>query len=155
MSSVLSPQVHTELSQLLLALQSGDNNIRSQAEEHLANNWTNTQPEDGPGGADPWLHRHHGMHAGPRGMVISVGAFSWLMLGILDALICFSYLPSHSFKDSQGRERRPDRAVPIYITRAGLCDPREAARGARQRDRQHCAEQGRRCCRGVGERILR
>ncbi|ELR04749.1 hypothetical protein VC83_09190 [Pseudogymnoascus destructans] len=45
MSSVLSPQVHAELSQLLLALQSGDNNIRSQAEEHLANNWTNTQPE--------------------------------------------------------------------------------------------------------------
>lgn len=44
-SSVLSPQVHAELSQLLQALQSGDNNIRSQAEEHLANNWTNTQPE--------------------------------------------------------------------------------------------------------------
>lgn len=44
-SSVLSPQVHAELTQLLQALQSGDNNIRSQAEEHLANNWTNTQPE--------------------------------------------------------------------------------------------------------------
>ena len=43
--SVLSPQVHAELSQLLQALQSGDNNIRSQAEEHLSNNWTNTQPE--------------------------------------------------------------------------------------------------------------
>lgn len=43
--SVLSPQVHAELTQLLAALQSPDNSIRSQAEEHLSNNWTNTQPE--------------------------------------------------------------------------------------------------------------
>lgn len=43
--SVLSPQVHAELTQLLQALQSGDNNIRSQAEEHLSSNWTSTQPE--------------------------------------------------------------------------------------------------------------
>lgn len=43
--SVLSPDIHAELAQLLQALQSPDNGIRSQAEEHLQNNWTNTRPE--------------------------------------------------------------------------------------------------------------
>lgn len=43
--SLLAPDVHAELAQLLLALQSKDNNVRSQAEDHLQNNWTNTRPE--------------------------------------------------------------------------------------------------------------
>jgi hypothetical protein len=42
---VLPPNVHNELAQLLDALQSSDNSVRSQAEEHLANNWTTTKPE--------------------------------------------------------------------------------------------------------------
>jgi hypothetical protein len=43
--SVLSADLHAELTQLLQALQSADNSIRSQAEEHLQNNWTNARPE--------------------------------------------------------------------------------------------------------------
>lgn len=43
--SLLSPEIHAELTQLLQALQSADNAIRSQAEEHLQNNWTTTRPE--------------------------------------------------------------------------------------------------------------
>lgn len=43
--SVLPPDVHNELAQLLDALQSSDNGVRSQAEDHLANNWTTTKPE--------------------------------------------------------------------------------------------------------------
>lgn len=43
--SVLPPDVHTDLAQLLDALQSSDNNVRSQAEEHLTNNWQATKPE--------------------------------------------------------------------------------------------------------------
>ncbi|KAK1753523.1 armadillo-type protein [Echria macrotheca] len=43
--SLLAPDVHAELGQLLVALQSKDNSIRSQAEEHLQNSWTNTRPE--------------------------------------------------------------------------------------------------------------
>lgn len=43
--SLLSPEIHAELTQLLQALQSPDNAIRSQAEEHLQNNWTSTRPE--------------------------------------------------------------------------------------------------------------
>lgn len=43
--SVLPPEIHTELAQLLSALQSTDNNIRSQGEAHLAENWVATKPE--------------------------------------------------------------------------------------------------------------
>ncbi|KAI0127368.1 armadillo-type protein [Xylariales sp. AK1849] len=43
--SMLPPEIHTELGQLLQALQSPENNVRSQAEEHLTNNWTATRPE--------------------------------------------------------------------------------------------------------------
>lgn len=43
--SILPPDVHAELTQLLQALQSPDNGIRSQAEEHLQSNWTSTRPE--------------------------------------------------------------------------------------------------------------
>ncbi|KAM3086381.1 importin subunit beta-3 [Clarireedia jacksonii] len=43
--SVLPPDAHAELAQLLSALQSPDNNVRAQAEDHLANNWTATKPE--------------------------------------------------------------------------------------------------------------
>lgn len=43
--SVLPQEVHAELAQLLDALQSSDNGVRSQAEEHLANNWTAAKPE--------------------------------------------------------------------------------------------------------------
>jgi hypothetical protein len=43
--SVLPPQVHAELTELLQALQSSDNTVRSQAEDHLTTNWTSTKPE--------------------------------------------------------------------------------------------------------------
>ena len=43
--SLLPAEINAELAQLLQALQSADNNVRSQAEEHLQNNWTNTRPE--------------------------------------------------------------------------------------------------------------
>ncbi|KAI0599648.1 armadillo-type protein [Biscogniauxia sp. FL1348] len=43
--SMLPAETHAELAQLLQALQSPDNNIRSQAEDHLQTSWTNTRPE--------------------------------------------------------------------------------------------------------------
>lgn len=42
---MLPPEITAELGQLIQGLQSPDNNIRSQAEEALTNNWTNTRPE--------------------------------------------------------------------------------------------------------------
>lgn len=43
--SMLPPEITAELGQLIQALQSPDNTIRAQAEDALANNWTNTRPE--------------------------------------------------------------------------------------------------------------
>lgn len=43
--SLLPPDLVLELSQLLQALQSADNTIRSQAEDHLQNNWTVPRPD--------------------------------------------------------------------------------------------------------------
>ncbi|PSR77228.1 armadillo-type protein [Coniella lustricola] len=43
--SMLPPEITAELGQLIQGLQSPNNDIRTQAEEALANNWTNTRPE--------------------------------------------------------------------------------------------------------------
>ncbi|KAG6117121.1 hypothetical protein E4U13_001349 [Claviceps humidiphila] len=43
--SLLSVEAHAELTQLLQALQSANNVTRSQAEDHLQNNWTGNRPE--------------------------------------------------------------------------------------------------------------
>lgn len=43
--SVLPPEVYAELSEILIHLQSTDNNVRGQAEDHLNTNWTSTRPE--------------------------------------------------------------------------------------------------------------
>lgn len=43
--SLLPPEVHTALIQLLQGLQSTDNNARTQAEEQLATEWTNQRPD--------------------------------------------------------------------------------------------------------------
>lgn len=42
---MLPPEITAELSQLIVGLQSPNNEVRTQAEEILANNWTNTRPE--------------------------------------------------------------------------------------------------------------
>ncbi|KAL9107145.1 MAG: hypothetical protein Q9227_007925 [Pyrenula ochraceoflavens] len=44
--SMLPPEMHVALSQLLQALQSSDNNVRSQAEAQLNGQWTSTQPAE-------------------------------------------------------------------------------------------------------------
>lgn len=43
--SILPPEVHTALNQLLLGLQSTDNTARSAAEEQLNTEWTNKRPD--------------------------------------------------------------------------------------------------------------
>lgn len=43
--SLLPPEVHTALSQLLRALSTPDNAIRSQAEEQLNNDWVLNKPD--------------------------------------------------------------------------------------------------------------
>lgn len=43
--SLLPPEVHTALSQLLRALGTPDNTVRSQAEEQLNNDWVQNKPD--------------------------------------------------------------------------------------------------------------
>lgn len=43
--SVLPPEVHANLQQLLQGLQSNDNALRTQAEEQLNTQWVNQRPD--------------------------------------------------------------------------------------------------------------
>ena len=43
--SLLPPEVHSALSQLLRALTAADNALRSQAEEQLNNDWAQNRPD--------------------------------------------------------------------------------------------------------------
>jgi hypothetical protein len=43
--SLLPPEVHTALSQLLVALSTPDNTVRSQAEDQLNNDWVQNRPD--------------------------------------------------------------------------------------------------------------
>ena len=43
--SMLAPQVHAALTQLLQALSAPDNDIRCQAEEQLSTEWVGRQPD--------------------------------------------------------------------------------------------------------------
>ncbi len=43
--SLLSPEIHTALTQLLQALSSPENEIRSRAEDRLNNEWVGAQPD--------------------------------------------------------------------------------------------------------------
>lgn len=71
--SMLPPEVNIELAQLLQALQSADNNVRSQAEEHLATHWTNEKPdvllmglvEQIQGSTDTTVREPHALHRPP------------------------------------------------------------------------------------------
>jgi hypothetical protein len=45
MASVLPPEVHSALSQLLQGLQSTDNTVRSAAEEQLNTEWVQQRPD--------------------------------------------------------------------------------------------------------------
>lgn len=42
---MLPPEIHTALAQILQALQSPDNNVRTQAEDQLHNGWTAGRPD--------------------------------------------------------------------------------------------------------------
>jgi hypothetical protein len=43
--SLLPPEIHTALEQLLQALSSSDNDVRTRAEEQLNNDWVTTRPD--------------------------------------------------------------------------------------------------------------
>lgn len=97
--SVLPPDVHNELAQLLDALQSSDNSVRSQAEEHLANNWTTQKPEmllmglveQIQGSNDPTV----------RNIKPAACCLLLIVFDIQDPLLCCSHFPPNSLESSQ------------------------------------------------------
>lgn len=111
--SLLPADVHAELTQLLQALQSADNGIRSQAEEHLQNNWTVARPEvllmglaeQVQGAGDNAVGAH--LPCPPKG-ALDRGWPRWhgsfvSNAGPLDSLFCCCHLQKDRVKDPQGR----------------------------------------------------
>jgi hypothetical protein len=92
--SVLAPEVHNELAQLLDALQSSDNEVRSQAEEHLANNWTTNKPNMLLMGLVEQIQGSN------DSVVIFIKPTSCclllMLLAILDPLLCCCHFPPDS-----------------------------------------------------------
>lgn len=92
--SVLAPEVHNELAQLLDALQSSDNEVRSQAEEHLANNWTTNKPNMLLMGLVEQIQGSN------DSVVIFIKPTSCclllMLLAILDSLLCCCHFPPDS-----------------------------------------------------------
>ena len=72
--SVLPQDVHNALTNLLQALQSADNNVRTQAEEQLNTEWTQARPdvllmglvEQLHGSQDAAVWQSQGVEAGSR-----------------------------------------------------------------------------------------
>lgn len=94
--SMLPPEVNVELTQLLQALQSSDNTVRSQAEDHLATHWTNERPdillmglvEQIQGSPDTTV----------RDIIPVAAEFVQGLIDNADTIICVSYLQAHSLE---------------------------------------------------------
>jgi hypothetical protein len=91
--SVLAPEVHNELAQLLDALQSSDNEVRSQAEEHLANNWTTNKPNMLLMGL---VEQIQGSNDSVVTYIKPTNCCILLILDILDSLLCCCHFPPDS-----------------------------------------------------------
>jgi hypothetical protein len=118
--SILPPEVGAELAQLLQALQSADNNVRSQAEDHLQNNWTATRPEillmgfveQIMGSSDDTVSRL------PR-LILNKFDLANTMVAI-GTLFCRCHIPTDRFQDAQVTiDKRKHR--PVHILDARSC----------------------------------
>lgn len=96
--SVLPAEMHNELAQLLDALQSADNSVRSQAEDHLQNNWAIHKPEMLLMGLVEQIH-------GSNDATASLFVFSRLVRGLIldlpDTIFCSSHIPPIVFQGSK------------------------------------------------------
>lgn len=96
--SMLPPEVQTTLTQLLQALSSGDNALRSQAEEQLNNDWTANRP-------DILLMGLVEQIQGAQDAAVFLAIF-WLALWeadcFSDTFICCGPSPTNRIKESKG-----------------------------------------------------
>jgi hypothetical protein len=109
--SVLPAEVHTELVQLLDALQSAENSVRSTAEEHLANNWVTTKPEMLLMGL---VEQIHGSNDTTVSNLISCTCWKILAVGKistnfyappLDSIFRCRHFPPHLVENTQATQR--------------------------------------------------
>jgi hypothetical protein len=99
--SILPPEVHNELTQLLQALQSSDNSIRTQAEEHLQNNWTLTRPEVLLMGLAEQVQNNPDATVCVSLVYGCDEGKTVLTLGHLATLLCLRNIPAHCFQAAQ------------------------------------------------------
>lgn len=102
--SVLPPDLFSALSQLLQALASPDNAIRSQAEEQLNNEWVIARPDV------LLMGLVENIHSDPSPIVrldISTSSARYtLTKSTLDTILCCGPLSSHWKQESEGSEYR-------------------------------------------------
>lgn len=104
--SVLPADAHAELAQLLSALQSTDNNVRSQAEEHLSNNWVATKPEMLLMGLVEQIHGSNDTTVSYITIFTKVFFLESCLTNlkhILDPVLCCNFIPSDSLQIAQDR----------------------------------------------------
>lgn len=126
--SLLSPEIHAELTQLLQALQSADNGIRSQAEEHLQTNWTASRPEILLMGLAEQVQGAQAAAVRPS-LPLSVTRHSQVLLNP-DTVLCLRHLPPYRVQGEKNRLRVDVRHVHFPISRTRSCHPTKAARNA-------------------------
>lgn len=105
--SVLPAEVQGAISQLLQALSSNDNAIRSQAEVQLNEDWTANR-------ADVLLMglAEQVQGAAETSVSLRVKMLKGKSLTRIDAIFCRSPVPKTSLKVQEGSYRRVERAVP-------------------------------------------
>lgn len=141
--SVLPPEVHAELAQLLDALQSSDNSVRAQAEEHLANNWTATKPDMLLMGLVEQIQGSNDATVGDAPSICVLGHFGIILTSFLltDAFLRCCHFPPGCLQVAQAPKRSERRAFPFLAAGASLCHPTKAPRGPRRRVHEQRAEQ--------------
>lgn len=145
--SVLPPDAHAELAQLLSALQSPDNNVRAQAEDHLTNNWTSAKPEMLLMGLVEHIHGSNDatVRIASTGHAVSVDACLRILINAIDTILCLCYLPQDSFEITQIRQQQHNRAVPRPAQRTSTCYQVKIIGSFRCREGKFRKEQDWRC----------
>ena len=102
--SILQPEVHAALTQLLQALAAADNTIRSHAEEQLNNEWVAARPdlllmglvEQIQQGGEAQVRKYGSV---PADLFRRIGLTHDHLGHVIDAVFCSSIVQAHSYED--------------------------------------------------------
>ena len=104
--SVLPPEIHAALTQLLQALAAPDNAIRSHAEEQLGTEWVTARPDVLSMGLVEQMQAGDASVRSNGSTLIDLCHSTWLTfvrleLYKIDTVVCSSAIPTHSYKDKE------------------------------------------------------